>query len=125
METMRSQVVNIRIFIENIVLNKLNRITRFRVSVIYFIRKSIGKIIYIYESYDNNENENASISMDGTLLKDVNTFKYIGATLKSDGASDNELCIRLATATSVIVRLDKYKTSKISLFMSNTTYTSH
>ena len=42
----------------------------------------------------NNENENASISMDGTLLEDVNPFKYLGATLKSDGTSDNELRIQ-------------------------------
>ena len=39
--------------------------------------------------------ENASISMDGTLREDLNTFKYLGATLKSDAASDNELRIRL------------------------------
>ena len=37
----------------------------------------------------NNENENASIFVDGTLLEDINTFKYIGSTLTSDGASDN------------------------------------
>ena len=39
----------------------------------------------------NNENENASIFMDGTLLEDVNIINYLGATLKFDGASDNEL----------------------------------
>ena len=44
--------------------------------------------------------------MDGTLLEDVKTFKYSDATLTSDRASDNELRIRLATATSVIVRLE-------------------
>ena len=52
-------------------------------------------------------NENAPISMDRMLLEYVNTFKYIGATLTPDGASDNELCIRLATATSAMVRLVK------------------
>ena len=44
--------------------------------------------------------------MDGTLLEDVNTFKYLGATLQSNGVSDNELRIRLATATSAMVILD-------------------
>ena len=33
-----------------------------------------------------------------SILEDVNTFKYLGATLKSNGSSDNELRIRLATA---------------------------
>ena len=33
----------------------------------------------------NNENDKSSIVMDGTLLEDVYTFKYLGATLKSDG----------------------------------------
>ena len=42
-------------------------------------------------------NEKAPISIDGTLLEDVNTFKYIDAKLTSDGVSDNELRIRLST----------------------------
>ena len=60
----------------------------------------------------NNKNENASIFMDGMLLEEVNPFKYLGATLKSDGASDNELRIRLAAATSAMVRLDNIWYSK-------------
>ena len=59
-----------------------------------------------------NETENTSIFMDGTLLEDVNTFKYIGATLKSYRASDNELRIRLARTTSEMVRLEKIWNSK-------------
>ena len=50
--------------------------------------------------------------MYGTLLEDVNTFKYIGATLTSDGALYNELRIQLATAMSAMVRLDKIWNSK-------------
>ena len=46
-----------------------------------------------------NEYENASLIMDGTLLEDLNTFKYLGTTLTSDGVSDNEICIQLATTT--------------------------
>ena len=65
--------------------------------------------------------------MDDTLVEDVNSFKYIRATLKSDGALDNELRIQLVTATSAMVRIIKIWNRKISLFMSNTTYinTSH
>ena len=61
----------------------------------------------------NYENENASIFIDGTLL------------MRCPVASDNKLCIRLARAMSAMVRLDKIWNRKISLFVSNTTYTSH
>ena len=54
----------------------------------------------------NNENDIASILLDGTLLENVKIFKYLVATLQSDGASDNELRIRLATAILVMVRLE-------------------
>ena len=65
------------------------------------------------KSMVNNENENVSISMNVTLLENVNTFKYIVVTLKSDGAkSDNELRIRLATSTSAMVRLGQIWNSK-------------
>ena len=50
----------------------------------------------------NNETENALLFMDDTLHEDVNTFKYLNATLTPDAASDNEMLIRLATATSTI-----------------------
>ena len=51
--------------------------------------------------------------MDGTLIEDVNTYKYLSETLKYDGVSDNELRIRLDTATSIMMRLDnKYRTIK-------------
>ena len=62
-------------------------------------------------------NENAPIFMHGALPEDVNTLKYLGTTLKSDAASDNELRIRLAAATSSMVILNtnmeqqKYKFS--------------
>ena len=38
-----------------------------------------------------NNDKCAKIYMDGILLEDVKIFKYLGATLKSDGASGNEL----------------------------------
>ena len=60
----------------------------------------------------NSKNESATIMMDGTLLENVKTFKYLGSTLKSDGSSDNELRIRLATATSAMVKLGTIWQSK-------------
>ena len=44
-----------------------------------------------------NNDKCAKIYMVGILLEDVKIFKYLGATLKSDGASGNELRIRIAT----------------------------
>ena len=49
-----------------------------------------------------NNYDNATICMDG-ILEDVKTFKYLGANLKSSGSSDNELRIRLATATYAMI----------------------
>ena len=37
------------------------------------------------KTMENNDNENTLIYMNGTLFQDSNTFKYLGATLKSDG----------------------------------------
>ena len=45
-------------------------------------------------------------------LEDVTTFKYLGATVKSGVLSNNELRIRLATATSAIIRLNVISTIK-------------
>ena len=59
-----------------------------------------------------NDDKSANIYMDGMLLEDVKTFKYLGATLKSRVSSDNELRIRLASATSAMIRLNVIWTSK-------------
>ena len=63
-----------------------------------------------------NNDKCAKIYMDGILLEDVKIFKYLGATLKSDGASGNELRIRIATATSAMIRLNIIWTSKNTSF---------
>ena len=59
-----------------------------------------------------NNDQNANIYLDGMLLENVKTFKYLGTTLKADGSSDNELQIRIATATSAMIRLNIIWTSK-------------
>ena len=63
----------------------------------------------------NKENENASICMDGTLFED--TFKYLDATLNSDGASDNELRIRIAIARSAMLRCENILNIKNITFL--------
>ena len=59
-----------------------------------------------------NNDQNANIYLDVMLLENVKTFKYLGATLKADGSSDNELRIRIATATFAMIRLNIIWTSK-------------
>ena len=59
-----------------------------------------------------NYDKNANIYMDVILLEDVKTFKYLGATLTSGGSSDNELQIKLSTATSAMIILNFIWTSK-------------
>ena len=60
----------------------------------------------------NTNNVYAKIIMNGEELEEVNQFKYLGATLKKYGSSEGEIKIRIATATSAIVRLGKIWTSK-------------
>ena len=60
----------------------------------------------------NKNNVHAEIIMNGEELEEVNKFKYFGARLKKDGSSEGDIRIRIATATSAIVRLDKIWTSK-------------
>ena len=62
--------------------------------------------------YTKNNDQNANIYLDGMLLDNVKTFKYLGATLKADVSSDKEIRIRIATATSAMIRLNSIWTSK-------------
>ena len=64
----------------------------------------------------NKNNVHAKIIMNGEEMEEVNQFKYLGATLKKNGSSEGEIRIRIATATSAIVRLDKIWTSKMINF---------
>ena len=54
---------------------------------------------------NSNENQHADIYLYGCKLEEVEKFKYIGATLTKNGTCDQELRIRLAQATSAMVRL--------------------
>ena len=50
------------------------------------------------------------------ILEKVDTFKYLDVTLTKDGKSESEIKIRMATATSALVRLKTiWKSNKISI----------
>ena len=54
---------------------------------------------------NRNENQHADIYLYGFKLEEVEKFKYLGATLIINGTCDQEVRIRLAQATSAMVRL--------------------
>ena len=60
----------------------------------------------------NGETEAPKIMMYGKALENVFNFKYLGATLSDDATSKKEIRIKLATATSVLVKLEKIWRSK-------------
>ena len=61
----------------------------------------------------NRETEAPKIMMYGKALEHVSNFKYLGAMLSDDATSKKEIRIRLATATSVMVKLEKILRSEL------------
>ena len=56
------------------------------------------------------------ITMGGKILETVYQFKYLGLTLTKEGKSVSDINIRMATATSALVRLKTiWKSNKISI----------
>ena len=64
----------------------------------------------------NGETEAPKIMMYSKALENVSNFKYLGATLSDDATSKKEIRIRLAMATSVMVKLEKIWRSKEIVF---------
>ena len=69
----------------------------------YGMQISAEKSMIIINS--NNRNLHTNIQLYGEKLEEVDQFKYIGATITRYGSSDSEIKIRLAQATSTMVRL--------------------
>ena len=59
--------------------------------------------------------EIGDIRMNGSQLEEVETFKYLGATLQKDGTCSAEIRIRIATATAAMTKLCRVWKSNISL----------
>ena len=60
----------------------------------------------------NKRNLHSNIKLYGEKLEEVEQFIYLGATITKDGSSDSEIKIRLAQATSAMVRLTTIWNSK-------------
>ena len=59
--------------------------------------------------------EIGNIRMNDCQLEEVETFKYLGATLQKDGTCAAEIRIRIATATAAMTKLCRVWKSDISL----------
>merc|ERR1712121_129522 len=58
----------------------------------------------------------AHILMSGEQLEEVDSFKYLGATLTKDSRSTSEIKTRLAMATAAMSKLNRFWKSKTISF---------
>ena len=58
--------------------------------------------------------DHAKIHMNGSLLEDVSTFKYLGATLNKDGTCTAEINSRIGAATSAMTKLPSFYKTQIA-----------
>lgn len=61
---------------------------------------------------NSTDNTTAEIKMGDETLENVSSFKYLGATLTTDGRSTQEIKIRLGLATSAVTKLHRIWKSK-------------
>ena len=78
---------------------------------------------------NSTNNISADISIDGQKLKEVTSFKYLGAILCKDGTCPTEIRIRIASAMAAVARLNRVWrcntisfASKFKLYKSLVTY---
>ena len=56
---------------------------------------------------NSRNNISADISMNGQKLEEVTSFKYLRASLRTDGSYSEEICIRTVSAMEAMARLNK------------------
>ena len=65
---------------------------------------------------NSTDDKSASITLGGTQLENVDSFKYLGSTITKDGKSEKEVRARLGSATSAMARLSRIWRSTEILF---------
>jgi hypothetical protein len=66
---------------------------------------SLGKTEVLLQPAPNTTPPQPCITIDGTQLKNVDTFKYLGSTISSDGTLDKEIAARIQKASQALGRL--------------------
>ncbi|XP_056681282.1 uncharacterized protein LOC130458733 [Monodelphis domestica] len=66
---------------------------------------SLGKIEVLFQPAPGRPTNQPCITVDGTQLSNVNTFKYLGSTIANDGSLDHEINARIQKASQALGRL--------------------
>ncbi|XP_024052555.2 uncharacterized protein LOC112104472, partial [Terrapene carolina triunguis] len=71
-------------------------------SQLFGLTISLGKTEVLHQSAPGSNASVPSISIDGTQLKVVENFKYLGSVISSDGSLDNEINARISNASQAL-----------------------
>ncbi|XP_072168088.1 uncharacterized protein [Diadema setosum] len=74
-------------------------------SKIFGLTISLGKTEVLLQPAPNSDHCQPSITINGTQLKNVNSFKYLASTLSSNGTLNNEIAARIQMASLALGRL--------------------
>ena len=66
---------------------------------------SLGKTEVLLQPAPNSARPQPCITIDGTQQKNVDSFRYLGSTISSDGPLDKEIAARIQKASQALGRL--------------------
>ena len=72
-------------------------------SRLFGVTISLGKTEVLFQPAPASVAHRPTISIDGTQLKTVNDFKYLGSVISNDGSLDREISARIARPTKLLV----------------------
>ena len=74
-------------------------------SKLFGLTISLGKTEVLHQPAPQINHPVPSISIDGTQLANVESFKYLGSTISHDGSLDKEIAARISKASQALGRL--------------------
>ena len=84
-----------------IIVNKFAEASR-----LFCLTISLGKTEVLFQPAPAAVAHRPTISIDGTQLKTVDDFKYLGSVISSDGSLDKEISVRMCKASQALGRLN-------------------